>query len=345
MAEKITIADVARKASCSLSTVSRAFSEQHINISTKKRIMDIANDLGYSPNRLAQGLASGLSNSYSIIIPDNQNPFYTALAESLQNKLESFGWDSWIVFCQNNPTHLQTQMRRLLDHHVRGIIIFPSNLCDQAPYLYRKIMEEKNPTVPIVLVSERFMTHNRYVVNGDNFTGSKLAIQHLASLGHRRIALVTGSMNNSSLRERYDGYRAALEEYGLQIDESLMLLNAFSRINSNEIKQFCSKLTMSDRPTAVFVCSDFRALPIMRHIRNAGLRIPEDISVMGFDNIWLVEQLGEQLTTVEFPVQEIVSDVVKILTDWTNSNGQIEDRDIRIKPRLIVRGSTSESTL
>ena len=308
MANKVTMKDVANAAGVSVASVSRAFENNgdKIKDQTRLRILEAAKELGYSPNRLAQGLATGSNQVIRIIVPNLQNPWLACMLEELDQELTRHGFESSVHFCHMDLRQLEDQIRIAVENRVRGIVLFPSDFSDYPPLIYRELMSQATPPLPIVLVSDRFITQSRYVVNGDNVAGAKLAVEHLIELGHKRIGMITGAMTNSSLRDRYEGYKAAHQLAGLEIDESLIGFDTFSVDSSHAFRCVESLMNRDDRPTGVFVCSDFMALPVLRYIKSLGLSIPEDVSVVGFDNIDLCEHLADPLTTIEFSIADMV---------------------------------------
>ena len=342
---KITIADVAKAANVSSATVSRAMTPgaYGINKITRQKVMDIVSELGYSPNPHAQSLASGKTNAIGIILPDLRNPFHTELAEKIEKEIQKlFNCEAWILVGHNDTQKVNNHIKTLLNQRTRGIILLPTDHGDSPPAIYRELLNETEPPLPVVLVANSYITHNRYLVCGDNVLGAKMGVEHLIKLGHRKIALITGNFRNTSLRERFEGYKLALGENGINVDDKYVISESFftSQV-SNIYERIRSLFSNPDSPTAIFVCSDYLALITIRCLRRLNLSVPEQISVVGVDNINFSEDLQENLTTVDFSISQMAKDAVQILYDWNISKGKLEDRIIRAKPRLVIRNTTA----
>ena len=347
MKSQTTIMDIARHAKVAPSTVSRALASDTTRISKKTRdkIKQIADTLNYTPNKMARGLATGQTNIVGIILPDLYNLFIIEILGAIEERLAILGYESRILQFHNKNNLFEERIRELIQDRAKAIILVPSDLSNTPPQIYQDVVNNPNASLPIILFSDRFLTHNKYTVTGDNILGAKIAVQHLIDLGHRRIALVTGPLSNSTLNIRFKGYKEALKENGIEYDEKLLGLDVFQGESPQLARPpifsaIDSLLKIENPPTAFFICSDFMALPVIKYLKENNLRVPEDLSIVGFDNIKLCTHMAEPLTTVEFSKQTMANGVVEILENWVSSNGDLEPINIKIEPKLIVRNST-----
>jgi len=343
MSHRITILDVARAARVSPSTVSRALTGQNYRLSqgTRDRIVRLAAQMGYSPNPIARGLATGVTDAVGIVVPGLRNPYPLEFVEQAEKHIARLGYETWLLFCHNDRQLMEARLRTLLAHRVRGIFFTPADFCDRPMPFYHQLLDQFHSTLPVVLFNERFDSRNRFVVNGANFDGAIQAVEYLLRLGHRRIAFLAGAMANSSLRDRYQGYRTTLMRHNIPFDEALVLTHIWCQDMTYDFAPIRAVLDLPDPPTAIFSCSDFIALAVMRFLKDGGWRIPDDISVMGFDNIELCNYLAEPLTSVGFSLDEMAAQAVQILQDFWASDGNICARDICIPARLFIRKSTA----
>ena len=341
--------DIARHANVAPSTVSRALNSNTTRISEKTRdkIKQIADTLNYTPNKMARSLATGRTNIIGIVVPDLYNPAIIEMFGEIEERLTTLGYESRILQFHNRIETFEERIRELVQDRAKAIIIVPSDFSNNPPQAYQYIINNPNASLPVILLSDRFFTHNKYTVTGDNILGAKIAVQHLIDLGHQRIALVTGSLGNSTLNDRFKGYKLALEENGIEYDEELLALDVFVFQNSSLrisrpliLSAIDNFLAIENPPTAFFIPSDYMALPVIKHLKEHNLRVPEDLSVVGFDNIKLCTHMAEPLTTIDLSKQTMANGVVAILENWISSDGKLDSVNLKIEPKLIIRNST-----
>ncbi len=335
MQKKATIKDIAKLAGVSATTVSMALNHHpKISRKTRDRIAAIAEELHYYPNYVARSLVSRKSQTLGLIITSILNPFYPELAKGIEDKALEFGYN--IILCSTNyDTRLQKPFIDLLRSKGVDGIIFASvdiNDPDIAPLL--------DDRFPFVLVNRKIINHALekkidYVVL-DNFSGGYMAMQHLQKLGHRRIAIVAGSFDISTAVERTEGAKKAMIDNGLTIERRLIVECSFSKDKAYEATR--SLLAHESPPTAIFAQNDFMALGVREAIFDAGLRIPEDIALIGFDDIAASSLRGIELTTISQKKYEMGTMAVEILCN------RIEDssaptRQICLPPEIVVRKS------
>jgi LacI family transcriptional regulator len=338
--KKTTIVDISKAADVSPTTVSLALNNNpRISSETRKKILRIAKSLNYQPNLVARNLVGKKSHTLGLIITTILNPFYPELAKGIEDKAMELGYN--IILCSTNyDLKLERYSIDILrSKGVDGIIFSSVEVND---FNIRPLIEDH---FPFVLVNRRI--HNRlldkkldYVVQ-DNVSGGYLAVEHLLKLGHRRIGVITGGLNVSTAVERTDGAKKALKDWGIKFEPDLLIECTFSKELAYEAtRRFIS---MRKPPTAIFAENDFMAVGAREALLEAGLRIPKDIALVGFDDISIAALKGVELTTINSRKYEMGSMGLQILIE------KIEDREasmvnqIILQPELVIRKSCGYS--
>lgn len=326
-----TIKDIAKKAGVSGATVSRVINNMpNVKPETREKVLKSIKELHYYPNSLARGMRSKKTNSIGLILADITNPFY---AETAKTIIELAGRYNYSIILCNTNNDLDEQKKYidvLLQRKVDGFI-FASVHCKD-PSL-NPVVDSK---VPYILYNRR-MVHNdniNYVVL-DNELGAYIAVEHLYNLGHRRIALIRGPNIFSTGRERYSGYVKALKAFGLAYDENIVVQG---RYNEKQSYDAAVKLISADNPpTAIFASNDLMALSALEAIISSGLKVPDDISVVGFDDIEIASHSAIQLTTVSQNRNMMAEIAIDSLRKIINKEGLQLPVQVVLKPMLTVR--------
>jgi len=336
MVKKPTIKDIARMARVSPTAVSMALNDRpRIGSETRKRILRIAKKLHYQPNFVARSLVMKRSHTLGVIITTIMNPFYPELAKGIEDRALESGYN--IILCSTNYD------LRLEKHYIdmlrsKGVdgIVFSSVEVDD-PNI-KPLIEDR---FPFVLVNRRI--HNRFLERKvdqivlDNVSGGYMAMEHLYKLGHRRIGIIAGGLNTSTAVERTEGAKKLVKDYGLTFDSNLMMECRFSKDSAYEsMKKF---LSMKNPPTAVFAENDYMALGSREAVLEAGLKIPEDMALVGFDDIVAGALKGVEITTVSQKKYEMGSLAVKILIDKIRDGTPSMVHQTILEPELIIRNS------
>lgn len=329
-----TINDVAKKADVSITTVSYVLTgKRFVSDDLKERVHLAMKEVGYRRNNLARSLRMGKTDTIGLVIPDSSNLFFAEVSRHV----EDIGFENqYTVFLCNsddNPDKQSKYLDVLIAKQVDGIV-FISVFNDQS-----NLQQLVDANIPYVIVDRDEPNTTADVVLVDNFEGGKMAVNELIALGHRKIACITGpSMVNPSA-DRYLGYRKSLENSGLPFIDDYVVSGDF-RHKSGE-NAMNKLLRVSNPPTAVFVCNDMMAIGAIRAINKSGLRVPEDISIIGFDNIPIAEAIVPALTTVAQPISKIASTALDILFSRMGGDNKDFPSRITLVPDLIVRDSTS----
>ncbi len=332
----VTIYDLAREAGVGIGTVSRCLNN-HPSVSpqTRAKVLAVAKRLSYTPHAYAHRLASRKTNSISTIIPYFTNYFFVQVLEGVQDKAADLGFDL-ILYGVNNPAQAEYYLRRsLMRGHVDGVMFFSMRFPDSYVAKFQQI------NLPLVLVDTHHESFDSIRVK--NREGAKIATRHLIQLGHRRIAMINANMDTQPARERLEGYREGMTEAGLPYRTDLLFsaesakADGFSReAGRMAMKQMLEHASPGGMPTAAFIASDVQALGVMEVARELGIRIPEDLAVVGFDDIELAQHVN--LTTMRQPMYDMGLLALENLAARMK-NPSAPPTLSTFTPELIIRGS------
>lgn len=332
----VTIKDVAKMAGVSPSTVSRALSgNAAVKDSTKQKILEAVKLLNYRPNFLAQGLKEGRTKTIGLIIPNIRNPIYPAVARGVEDAAKKFGYS--VVLC-NTDEDAKTEkeyIQKLRKRWVDGLIIAP------AARETEHIVELQKEDFPMVIIVRNVdFLANAVII--DNFRAAYDAVSFLIKTGHRRIAIVKGNQQLALYRERFRGYKQALLDAGLPVNEELITGDESDSVqwSLDGYNAIYSLLVQSIKFDAVFATTDLRAIGAIRAIKDHGYKVPEDISVIGFDNLEFSSLIDPPLSTVSQPLYDIgvraVNKLLALIKSKTISEPTVEI----MTSELIIRKST-----
>lgn len=327
-----TIYDIARLAGVSTATVSKVFNQSgSISEKTKKKVLDISKELNYQPNVIASALTGKKTFTIGLLIPDMVNPFFAELARNVEDRAHELGFNLVICNTDNDMKKEIKYVQLLRQKSVDGIIVATGVRNDE--FLKELVVQH----VPIALIAREMSVLTASTVLVDDFAGGYNATSHLIELGHKRIAIIAESMSVSSSKERVRGYKHALEEAGLSYDEDLILSTDFTIEAGRSMA--LELLSRKHRPTAIFACNDLLAIGAMQAAKENGIKIPDDLSVVGFDNTILASITDPPMTTVAQPIRAMGHQVVDLITEEINQTNKIKQR-IVLLPELIIRSST-----
>lgn len=328
---KITIEDVAKKANVSIATVSRVINNKNnVKAETKQRVVAVMEELNFSPKTPAT-LSDVNSNIILMCVPDFDNPFNGPVIEGIQKSARSEGYH---VLLMQDLSHYAGRINYeeiLKNNSIAGIIIFCS-----VPN--SKFLEDLTFRCPVVMCSEHAENYNVSYVNIDDVKASTQAVNYLISTGCKKIGLINCNMNFKYARHREKGYRQALTAAGLPINPS-WILHLSSVTYSVAYSNILHLLSQPDHPDAFFACSDVYAFAAINAAKKLGFRVPEDISVVGFDNVYLSTMSDPPITTIEQPSYQLGLQACELLLEKIKFP-QVPNKHIILETELIVRGST-----
>jgi len=294
----VRLKDIAQKIGVSVMTVSKALrDEPDVSAATRARIKHLAQQMGYVPDSTAQGLRTRTTKLFGVAIPSITNPIYARVFFAIEEKAHELGYDLLLAHTQNQPEREEFCIRRLLSRRVDGLFIAPVYRMDPEARIYQELLTRQTPTVllgPPAPFCKTFVS-----VEIEELIGSYTITQHLLKLGHKRIACFTGPSASPWAQERLEGYRRALREAGLDVDDRL-IFQAGSTIEDGT-KAAKQMLAESCNATAVQAVNDLVAVGCAETLLAQGLRVPEDISVAGFGNVMVAEHFRVPMTTIRQP--------------------------------------------
>lgn len=307
----ITLKMVAERAGVSVNTVSRAINNKSdINEETKKRVLKVAQELGYVQNATAVALRTKKTRTLGVVIADNRNPFYAEVLNGIEEAAREKNYHIILANTQRDYQKEEEAINLLLAKRVDGLLITPVQ--DRNDDI--KNLIEAN--IPFVIVGRDFKNIEVDAVYNDEVKGGFLATKYLIKKGHKRIALINGFLHKSPARGRLEGYKKALKEYGIPFDDSLVSVGDIDVKDGYErTKQLLEK---GLNFTAIFAYNDMMAFGAMRAIKEKGLRIPEDIGLVGYDDIPFSSLISPSLTTIRLKKQELGVESLKLLLSRIN---------------------------
>lgn len=334
-----TMADIAQRAGVAVATVSRALGEGtagELRPETVERVRRIAAEVGYRPNRVARALRTQRSRIVGIVVSDLTNPFMPSIVAGLEDALADVGVGPLVMNTDNVPEREERAVRALLEHQVDGLVIASARL--DADWRGR----EWAAAVPTVLMNRR-SEHAIAAVVPDDPGGAAAVVQHLVGLGHRRIAHLAGPRRFASTSDREDGFLAAMEAAGAEVAAVLRA----DRLSIEEGARLGRELAdAGSGATAVFAANDMLAMGCLKALRERGVAVPADVSLVGFNDMVAIDLLEPPLTTVRIPQRELGRRTAEMLLrmmgdqDVEGSSGRVPEL-VRLPCELLVRGSTA----
>jgi LacI family transcriptional regulator len=334
VSEVVTIKEVAKEANVSISTVSRVLNKSgYTSEKTKEKVLNAVKKLNYQGSLVAAAMKKKQTLTLGLIIPDIKNIFYSDLTRTIEDRANRHGFNIFLCNTDNNLQKEAEYIHLLIAKGVDGII-FSSPEVDDGNI---EELKENYPELPVVILGGKFpnLILNEVVV--DNVDGAYKAMGHLLDLGHKDIAFIGGDPETYASVERHKGYKMALNERGIPVKEEYVIFDTFYIQSGYEnAKRLLQK---NDRPTAIFAVSDSIAVGIYKAARELNIRIPEQLSVVGFDDSQYAEILYPMLTTIRTPIKEMGQRAIEIMVKAIKEK-QIIKETVLFYPNLIEREST-----
>jgi LacI family transcriptional regulator len=331
-----TLRDVAQMAGVHPATASRALNPQTrplVNADTARKVLRAAESIGYQPNPIARSLKTARSSTVGLVIPDLTNPLFPPIVRGIEDVLALVGYSAWIVNTDNDPAREETQVESLRSRQVEGLIIATARR--EHPLLVRL----HRMGVRMVLVNRRVDGLELPSVTADDDAGISMAVTHLAALGHTRIAHLAGPQQTSTGVARARAFRHAVRDLGLDDDPALIVECGYW--SETEGAQALRRLfDAGTRCTAVVAGNDLIALGCYDVFAERGMRCPDDLSVVGFNDMPFLDKMNPPLTTVSVPHYELGSEAGRLLLDTIDDPERVP-RSVLLTPSLVVRASTA----
>lgn len=329
-----TIKDIAKKAGVSISTVSYALNNSSkISQKTKEKIWKIANELNYKPNTFARSLKGKKRNLIGLVVHEIRGPYYPELVRGIQDMIDMYGYNL-IIFCELESKEA-TSVDFLSNKIVDGALLLSSHINKK----HIEILSKKD--IPLVLMDRKIKMPKVSSVIINNHKGGKLVARHLYELGHKRIGYMHGSLDSMENKSRFDGFRTELKKNGISIRRKDILRGNFTEEGGYKAMKKYLEENGSDIATAFFCANDEMAIGAISAIKEKGLSIPQDISIVGFDNILFSTYTTHKLTTVKNPVYDLGKLAAYQLLNMLDgkSSGEVS---IELDVELLIRKSTGK---
>ena len=328
---RATLAEIAQVAGVSRMTASRALNDQPgVSAATREDILRIADEMGYTANPMAQKLSAGRTRIIGVVA-QLHTPFTADLVLGIGGQARGMGYEMLVYSLPENDSEPPGSVRNLLQQITDGVIAI-------LPYESGYLEPLAHAAVPVVTVDTQTDESSFPSVIADSYQGGRRAVAHLAELGHRRIGIITGNRRLASARARLQAWRDMVAQLSLDADENLIAEGKYTQKGGYDAAR--ALLALPETPTAIFACNDLSALGAMTAIREAGLRIPEDISLVGFDDILLASQMHPALTTIRQPLHDMGRSAVNMLMALIVGL-ELPSQQTVLPTELIIRESTA----
>jgi LacI family transcriptional regulator len=333
-----TLRDVAKLAAVHPGTVSRALNpatRRLVNDETARRVLAAAEELDYRPNSIARGLKTNRSYTVGVLVPDLMNPLFAAIVRGIQDRLEQAGYTPLIANTDNDRERERNDLEAMRARQVDGVITATARVDHD-------VLDEMSAAgLPIVLVLRRLDAPMPSATANDE-QGSRIAVAHLAELGHTRIAYLGGPPEVYTAQSRWAGFQAGMAAAGLTIDDTLMRFGA--AFTEPEGERLCRELLAgSERPTAIVAGNDLMALGCYDVFAELGIACPGDISVIGFNDMPFSDRFQPPLSTIRVPQYEMGTSAAELLLERMQQP-EAAPRHVLLEPELVVRASTAPTS-
>lgn len=327
------IHELAKLAGVSIATVSRAFNNSRsIKDETKNKILRIADEIDYKPSPIARGLSTSMTDTIGVILPDLSGEFFTDIIHGIDE--EAHRWNKFIIVASSHSQRnaVETLIEFMSSGRVDGVIMMAPQIHKEVPEIITKSKR------PVVLINALNDIDKAISISIDNYHGTVANVDHLIEHGYTKIAILKGPKDNCDAEERYLGYCDSMAKHGLERNPGWEVNGDFS-VRSGYYG-FLRLMTLADKPRAVFAANDMMALGIYEAAKVMRVKIPDDIAVTGFDDIYLSRLLSPRLTTVHAPIEELGSKAVRYLLKVID--GEVNPHDAyheKLSTGLIIGGS------
>lgn len=336
----VTLGDVAKQAGVSLATASRVLngSTRRVNEDLREIVMEAANDLGYSPNLHAQAIARGTSSTVGLVVHDIADPYFSAIASGVMRVADDRGLILTLGTTLRNPNRELQYVSMLRAQRARAVILVGSRVSDkeQTERLAAEIQAFRQAGGHIAVVSQGRLPAD--TVTPENRAGARELAIRLAELGHRRFAVLAGPKHLLTSRDRLQGFKDGLRSKAIELEPSKVIVGAFTRDGGYQAAR--ELLASKSNVSCVFAVNDVMAVGAMAACREAGVRVPEDLSIAGFDDIETLRDLTPSLTTVQLPLEEMGARAAELALELDPPVD--EERVVKVRGEVVLRDSTKK---
>ena len=327
-----TLRDVARRAGVSVGSVSAVANGAAVSPALRAKVVQAIEELGYVPDAVARSLKIGKTKTVGFVIPDITNPHFSGIARAVERACDAAGYTVMLSDTADDPAKELRHLQLMRTQRVDGVIMVPGGADKADAALLKKVV-----SAPVVLVDRQLADFGSDHVVLDNRMASRLLVEYLIRIGHRRIGIVSGLPNLSLSQDRLAGYREALEEQGVAYDERLVAWGKFQV--EPAARATVMLLGVRPRPTAIIATSNHTTVGVMTALADQGFRCPQDISVAAIDDFAWARAFAPRLTTAAQPIEAIGREAVRCLLSRVSGEETGPQRTIVLQPSLIVRNS------
>lgn len=328
----LTITDIAKRAGVSISTVSRVINNSNlVSKKTKRKVMRIIEETNFIPNEMARGLLKKTSKTVAVIIPNISNPFFIELVHGIEDTVNKYGYSMFLCNSNLNREKEKEFIKQMAERRTDGIIITSTFLHD------KEMIYRLHKRLRIVTVQTEIEGID--CVNTTDRKGTREAIEHLISLGHTKIAMIGYGLDVKASGNRRQEYIETLKRHNIPLRDKYIINEGMK----GNMGYFMANrlLDLPEPPTAIFALNDYLALGAYLAVMEKGLKIPDDISIVGFDNIMVAKLCNPPLTTVAQPVYSMGETAGKLLIENIEDGPKAVRKEVLLPTRLIIRGSTA----
>jgi LacI family transcriptional regulator len=338
MSAKINIKDIAKKTGLSITTVSRVLNgkakQYRISKKSQQIIKEAATELNYIPNHFAANLRSGRSNTLGLILPSLDNPFFARIASIINNEVRKHGYTLIITDSNEDIEAEKIELRQFVSRNIEGLIIVPcSNEVEH-------IEQINNQGLPLILLDRYFENCDIPFVATDNYNGAVMATRHLIEHGHSSIACIQGVTKSTPNKLRINGFKKTMQEAG---NENIRIVGDDFSVQNGFLE---TKLLLqwNERPTAIFTLSNTIAMGCLKALKEENIRVPEDISIITFDDHPYLDFLATPITSIAQPIEHICKIALRYLFSRLNEEEDIIVNQVILKPEMKLRESVKRIT-
>lgn len=332
MEGKPTIEDVARLAKVSIATVSRVINNQGgVRKSTEDRIVNAINELGYIRSALARSMKKKETHTIGIIVPDIKNPFFPLVVSGIEQKAREKGYYTILSSTNESPIVEEEIVKIFIERGVDGVIITTANEAGD----HLKLLQEQG--IPVVAVDRAIKKFDVDTVFVDNINGAYQAVQHLILQGHEKIAIICGPQNTTPGRERFLGYKKALEDYNLPVNESLIIQGDFMEGSGYHAAH--ELYDLENKPTAIFSSNNLMTIGCVKALIDLDWKLGEEVSFIGFDDVEIATFIKPRLSVVSRPMNALGEIAFQLLFERMNFKEELPKREYLLSPELKIRES------
>lgn len=337
-----TIHDIAKKAGVSSSTVSRALQDNPlINDKTRERIKALASKLNYQPNVLAHNLRKGRSKMVGVLVPRIDHHFFSSVIGGIEKVLNEAGYNVLILQALDSIEKEIINVQSLLEQRIAGVLASPLAVSVDSKHFHQLVKNE----IPLIFFDNTHINMPVSMVLNDDYKGARIATEHLIAQGCRRIIFLGGPRENYIYKRRFEGFRDAMTDHHLKVEEKFIFNRKLDFISGNEVAEAIMK--EEQMPDGAFSVTDHQAIHLIQALKRAGVKIPEQLAITGFSNADYSSIIEPSLTTIDQHSLEMGTLAAKMLLEELESreNNQFIPKKIYLTPELVIRQSSLRSNV